>query len=129
VTADNAKANARAEAAHGDESLASARCLADNGFPRDAVSRAYYAAYHWARALLLAKGIESKTHRGTVQLFSLHFVKDGPLADEIAALLAHLQTYRELSDYTSTASFSEDQARAEIDRAARFIQACRPFVE
>ena len=128
MTADNAAANARAEAARGDESLASARCLVDNGFPRDAVSRAYYAAYHWARALLLSKGVEPKTHRGTVQLFSLHFVKDGPLADDVAALLARLETYRELSDYTSTASFSDAQAQAEVGRAELFIQACRPFV-
>jgi uncharacterized protein (UPF0332 family) len=69
------------------------------------------------------------THRGTVQLFSLHFVKDGPLTDDKAGILAHLETYRELSDYTSTATFTEDQARAELDRAGRFIEACRPFVD
>ena len=128
MTADNAKVNAADEAARGDESLASARCLAENGFARDAVSRAYYAAYHWARALLISRGVESKTHRGTVQLFSLHFVKDGPLTEETAALLAHLETYRELSDYNSTVVFTDEQAQAEVSRAERFVETCRPHL-
>jgi uncharacterized protein len=128
VTDGNAKANAREEVAHGDEALAAARCLIDNGFLRDAVSRAYYAAFHWARAMLLRKGIEPKTHRGVVQLFSLHFVKDGPLSEETASLLAHLETYRELSDYTPAAAFTAEQAREEVSRAERFIDACRPLV-
>lgn len=129
MTDDNAKANAEDEIAHGNESLDAACCLVDNGFLRDGVSRAYYAAYHWTRALLLTKGIEARTHRGAIQLFSLHFVKDGPLTDEAAALLAHLETYRELSDYTSMATFTEEQAREEIARAKRFISACRPIIE
>jgi uncharacterized protein (UPF0332 family) len=129
VTKDNAQANARDEIQHGNESLAAAQCLVTNGFLRDAVSRAYYAAYHWARAVLLTKGIEAKTHRGTIQLFSLHFVKDGPLSDDTAALLAHLETYRELSDYTSTVSFTETQAHEGITRSENFIQACRPLVQ
>ena len=75
------------EREHGNEALAAARCLLENGFLRDAVSRAYYAAFHRARASLLLRGMEPKTHRSTVQLFSLHFVKDGPLDDGVASML------------------------------------------
>ena len=128
MTPANAKANAAVETAHGSEALDAARCLAENGFFRDAISRAYYAAYHWARALLMTRGIEPKTHRGTIQLFHLHFVKDGPLSESDAAHLSHLETYRELSDYTSTAEFTEQQARDEIGRAAQFIAACTPHL-
>ena len=129
MTGYNAKANALDEAVHGSESLASSECLLDNGFLRDAVSRAYYAAFHWARAVLLSKGIEPKSHRGVIQMFSLHFVKDGPITEEAVDMLAHLATYRELCDYTSSASFTEEQVREEISRARRFIEACRPFVK
>ncbi|MFC1452849.1 HEPN domain-containing protein [Verrucomicrobiota bacterium] len=129
MTEDNARANARDEMDHGNEALEAARCLVDNGFRRDAVSRAYYAAYHWARAVLLLKGIEPRTHRGTIQLFSLHLAKDGPLTDETVGLLAHLETYRELSDYTPSARFTEHDARSEIERAERFIAACKPLAE
>lgn len=128
MTDENATANALAEVKHGNEALAAAECLIENGFLRDAVSRSYYGAFHWARAVLLLKGLEPKTHRGTVQQFSLHFVKDGPLEDDVASLLAHLETYRELSDYTSKTSFTEAQARNEVARARSFVDACRPLV-
>ena len=128
MTAANARANAQDELQHGDEALAAARCLVENGFLRDAVSRAYYAAYHWARAVLLLKGLEPKTHRGAIQLLSLHLVKEGLLTEDAAGLLAHLETYRELSDYSSSARFTDDDVRAEIARAERFIAACRPLV-
>ena len=128
MTDDNAKANARDEAAHGDEALAAAKCLAENGFLRDAVSRSYYAAFHWARAVLMLKGLEPKTHRGVVQLFSLHFVKDGPLGEEATTWLAHLETYRELSDYTSSVTFTSEQTGEEISRAEKFIASCRPIL-
>lgn len=129
MTEDNARANAQDEIVHGNEALEAARCLLANGFLRDAVSRAYYAAYHWARALLFLKGLEPKTHRGTIQLLSLHYGKDGPLSDETVGLLAHLETYRELSDYTSSTRFTEDDVHKEVGRAERFIAACQPVVD
>jgi len=125
VTGDNARENALEERARGDEALAAARHLLDGTFYSDAVSRAYYAAFHWARALLVSRGIEPRTHRGTIQLIVLHFVKEGHLAESDAATLAHLETYRELSDYNAAASFTRAQAEEEIARAGQFIEACR----
>jgi uncharacterized protein (UPF0332 family) len=125
VTDENSARNSADEAARGDEALAAARHLLSGGFHRDAVSRAYYAAYHWARALLLSQGVDPRTHRGVVQMLNLRFVKDGPMPEEIAAHLAHLETYRELSDYSALASFTQAQAEEEVQRAATFAAACR----
>lgn len=129
MTGDNAKANAQDEIQHGNEALEAARCLLANGFFRDAVSRTYYAAYHWARAVLFTKGLEAKTHHGTIQLLTLHFVKDGSLSVEAGKLLGDLEIHRELSDYTSAAQFTEAEAAGKIADAERFIDACRPLVE
>ena len=129
MTKDNAKENSVNEARRGDEVLGAARHLLSHGFYNDAISRAYYAAYHWARGLLVTRGLESKTHRGVIQLLNLHFVKDGPLAELTAAHLAHLETYRELSDYTAVTHFTETQAREEITHAVAFINACCPLIE
>ena len=128
MTDSNMTENATAEARRGDEALEAAKHLLTAEFFNDAISRAYYAAYHWSRALLFLKGLEPKTHRGVIQMIGLHYVKDGPLSDEAAALLAHLETYRELSDYTSTVEFTEKEAQAEIVRAEQFIAACRHIV-
>lgn len=129
MTGENRKDNAREEAWRGDTTLKAAKHLLEGGFSNDAISRAYYAAYHWARALLVSRGMDPKTHRGVIQLIGLHFVKEGGLSDEAGALLAHLETYRELCDYTSSAKFTEDQAREELGRAERFIETCRPLID
>lgn len=128
MTKTNAKENSVNEARRGDEVLNAARHLLSYGFYNDAVSRAYYAAFHWARALLFTRGIESKTHRGVIQLLNLHFVKDGPLSPQMAEHLSHLETYRELSDYTAIAQFTKDQTREELARAEAFIAACRSLI-
>ena len=129
MTGENGTLNAGDETRRGDEALEAARHLLRGGFYNDAVSRAYYAAYHWARALLFLKGLEPKSHRGVVQLIGLHYAMNGALDPEAGSDLAHLETYRELSDYRSGATFSESQAAQEISRAERFIEACRPLLE
>ncbi len=125
MTDENGRLNARDEAQRGDECLREAQLLLDSGFFLGAVSRAYYAAYHWARALLFLKGVEPKTHRGAIQLIALHYVQTGLLAEDDSAALGHLETFRELSDYNAKAKFDVAQARAEVQRARRFLEACR----
>ncbi len=125
MTEDNRRENARDEMRKGNECLAEARYLLNGQFYNAAVSRAYYAAFHWAVALLLMKGLEPKTHRGTIQLLHLHYVEAGHLSSEDALALAELETYRELSDYNAKASFDKRRAKQEIRRAESFIDACR----
>jgi len=125
VTGPNREANARAEMARGNETLQEARVLLREGLYNGAVSRAYYAAYHWASALLLTKGLEPRTHRGKIQLLSLHFVKPGLLSDEDAAQLSRLEDFLELGDYSAGVVFTEDDATKAVERAEAFIAACR----
>jgi uncharacterized protein (UPF0332 family) len=56
----------------------------------DAVSRAYYGALHFARALLATIDEEPKTHGGVLRLLSRDFVRTGQLEPEIAQLLSAL---------------------------------------
>jgi uncharacterized protein len=128
MTPANAEANARDEIARGDEALQEARVLLRERLFNGAVSRAYYAAYHWASALLVTKGLEPRTHRGKIQLVSLHFVRTGLLAEEAAAHLSRLEDFRELGDYSSAVSFGEVDAQDAIRRAEVFIEACRPHL-
>ena len=51
MTHDNRRRNIDAEVRRGDESLESAEILYAAGKLADAVSRAYYAAFHYAQAL------------------------------------------------------------------------------
>ena len=114
--------------ARGDEALRAAEELVRLELSNDAISRAYYAAYHWARALLYTKGLESKTHRGVIQLLGLHFVREGMLAEEAVHLLGQLADNREASDYSASVRFTEDESRQAIESAKRFIALIRPLV-
>ena len=60
MTEDNKRANIAAEVKRGEESLESAQILLSAGKHSDAVSRAYYGAFHFARALLLTLAQEPR---------------------------------------------------------------------
>jgi uncharacterized protein (UPF0332 family) len=129
VTGANRAANARAEAALGDDALQAAEALVGLGLHNDAVSRAYYAAFHYARALLLLEGLEPKTHRGVVSLLMDRYEKPGRLEPGAVSMLARLQTFRGLADYDASERLAKDRAQAEVAAARLFIEKARPFVE
>lgn len=128
MTAENGSANAAAEAAVGDDALRAARALIDLGLPNDAVSRAYYAAYHYARALLLTKGLEPKTHRGVLAFLTKHFESVDALGSESITAIARLETFRGLADYAASERLTDERAKAEVDAAARFVGVARALL-
>jgi uncharacterized protein (UPF0332 family) len=121
MTGTNRLANAASECARGDDALRAAKALLGLGLPNDAVSRAYYAAFHYARALLLTADLEPKTHRGVVALLLDRFEKPGRLEPGAVSELARLQTFRNLADYDSTERMAIDRATSEVEAAQRFI--------
>jgi len=128
VTGDNRQANARAEAALGDDSLEAAEALLGLGLFNDAVSRAYFAAFHHARALLLLAGLEPKTHRGVVALLMEHYEKTGRLKAGAVSTLARLQTFRGLADYDASERIARDRAEAEVAAARTFVEETRALL-
>lgn len=75
----------------GKDSLKSAEALVELDLILDGLSRAYYAALHHARALLLTIDIIPKSHKGALTLFSLHFIKTGKIPKEIGVIFSILQ--------------------------------------
>ena len=65
-----------AEWRRASEALRGAELLAAEGCCADAVSRAYYAVLHAAKAALLANGIEAGSHATVRRLFGLHLAGD-----------------------------------------------------
>jgi len=64
VTADNRKQNVADELVRAAQCLAAAEALVGLGLAADAISRAYYAAFHLVRALLFSRGTEPRSHQG-----------------------------------------------------------------
>lgn len=112
-----------------DEKLDAARALLAAAHFEDAVSRAYYAAYHAARAALLAEGHAPRTHHGVVSLFGQHLVRSGRIDVRLGRLLATLKDDREASDYEALASVDRRLAESSISSAEEIVQAIRALLE
>jgi len=125
VNAANRKQNADREALLGDDALRAAEALLSLALYNDAVSRAYYAAFHHARALLLLDGLEPKSHRGVLALLERHFEAAGRLSKEAVSRFARLQTFRGLADYDARDRLPKDRAEAEVASAGEFVREAR----
>jgi len=111
------------------ESLEAARVLLENGFYRDAISRAYYAMFYAASALLRAKGVVTKSHRGVIAKFGLEFVNKGIVEKYYAKALSLAETSRERADYDPTYRPSEEEAESIIEDVERFIERVEKALE
>ena len=107
------------------EKLEVAKSLFANAFYPDAVSRAYYAMFYAARALLSKKNIYPKTHRGVISQFGLLFVKAGKFKKEIFDLFARAQEDREEADYGLLSEIEEEEAKRIIGGAEEFLRECK----
>jgi uncharacterized protein (UPF0332 family) len=112
VTSAQTRLAIQAEMARGDEGLDEASLLLDGGKFAGSVSRAYYGAFHYARAMLLASGEEPRTHGGITRLIQRNYVVTGRMTPEEA-------------DYTAEFVISPDMARVELEGARAFVEAAR----
>jgi uncharacterized protein (UPF0332 family) len=106
-----------------------ARELRDRGDWDDAVSRAYYAAFHAAQAALLTEGQRADTHRGVAVLFGLLLVKAGKLDRRWGKFLANLKDDREAGDYDPLSYVDEPTTRRAVTEAEEFVAAVERYID
>ncbi len=104
-----------------DDDLETAQLLCDRGRYRSCISRAYYAMYYAAQALLLSEGLDTSTHKGVIKLINFHFTQTGKLPLNIAKLLKNAHDLRQLGDYST--DFISDEIISEkiIEDAKTFV--------
>lgn len=95
----------------------------------DAVSRAYYAVYHAAQALLLSEGERAETHKGVVTLFGLLFVKTGKFKKNLGKYLANLKDDRESGDYEIFSYIDKETAETAVTEAREFLREGKEYLE
>lgn len=128
MTEENKKHAIALEASRGDERLGDAEALLKGGRIGSVIGLAYYAAFHYARALILMEGLEAKTHGGVVHLVNLHFTRTARLSPELADVLASLQDRRERSEYDSATVFTPAMASRAVEQARQFTEAARAIL-
>ena len=120
---------AEKEIIRADKALRSATMLLAEGLLEDAISRAYYAVLHAAKAALAVANVAADSHAGVRRMFCLHLVKDALIEDEYAGILVSAQEDRELGDYDIDVVIDESRAGQRIQDAVRFVNRIKRYIE
>lgn len=102
--------------------LESAELLLDAKFFDASVSRAYYAMFYAAEALLLSKNLEFSSHKSVISLFGKHFVKTKIFKPEIGRQLNKAFEKRLLGDYSYSSKTQEQTAKEVMNWAKQFLK-------
>lgn len=128
MTGENRRRNAADELARAETCLTEARSLHAASLPYGAASRAYYAVFHAARALLFSLGLEARTHKGVVSLVGEHFVRPGRLSSTMGRLVSRMQRDREDADYAIGAVFTDEEVSRMLGEAETFLTEARRLI-
>jgi len=104
------------------EKLKAAEKLSEDGFYRDCVSRAYYAMYHLAKAVLVLQNKDPYSHRGVKILLASELVKHGLMDKDIYNLFVLAKEKREDADYRELIKITRKDAVKAIEDAKIFIK-------
>ena len=109
-------------------SLEAADVLAREAYGEDAVSRAYNAVLHAAKAALLVHGVAPESHAGVRRMFGQHLVRTGELEAQWSKRLTQHSDDRLAADYDAGVFFSAEDAQEECGQARAFIDRIRRYL-
>jgi uncharacterized protein (UPF0332 family) len=110
-------------------SIQAAKDMLEKEYFDIAASRAYYAAFYAASALLLKNGTDTNKHSGVIALIHQLFVKTGRLDKEHGKNLNWLFELRGIGDYGMSEHVSAGEAYKSIKVAEDFLKAALKILE
>ena len=111
-----------------EQAVDAARKLASDGYYDFAASRAYYAVFYAASALLLNEGLEFRKHSGVIAVIHQRFIKTGRLEKEFGKNLNWLFELRSIGDYGVTVHVPKTDVELAISAAASFLERVRSIL-
>ena len=103
------------------ETINVAKLCFENGHYKDAINRAYYAAFYAVKAVLALDNIDFKRHKDVAATFNHNYIASGMYEKEIGRLLSRLQKKRENSDYDDFYIASKEEAEDQIKFAEQIV--------
>ena len=103
------------------ETINVAKLCFENEHYKDAINRAYYAAFYAVKAVLALDNIDFKRHKDVVATFNRDYIASGMYEKEIGRLLSRLQKKRENSDYDDFYIASKEEAEDQIKYAEQIV--------
>ena len=109
--------------------LEDGRFLLDGGrSTQSVVNRAYYAMFYAALALLQKIGKVPSKHTGVISIFDVEFVAKGIFEKELSRSFHRAFELRQVSDYKSYESISNEKAKETLDKATVFVRAVNEYL-
>jgi uncharacterized protein (UPF0332 family) len=112
-----------------DQSIRAARELLSRGYYDFVASRAYYAVFYAATAILLHEELEFSKHSAVIASIHQRFVKTGRLDKKYGKDLNWLFELRGVGDYGATVHVSRQDAGKAIRAAEGFVQAIEALIQ
>jgi len=129
MTTETSRKFAKASLLRAEKALRSAKILLEHGEVEDSVSRAYYAMFHAAKAILFTMGVKAKTHKGVISSFGEHVVKKGVLDKEFADILRKAFDMRQRCDYETYAELEEELVKEVVSNAEKFVNKIKELLK
>lgn len=107
-----------------ENALKAARVLFTAEIYDDAVSRAYYAIFGIARALVVLDGCSFSKHGGVLSHFDREYVKTGIFSKDYSRIIHQAFQERQISDYGIDGIddfVTKDEAFSSIEDAEKFV--------
>jgi hypothetical protein len=129
MTADFSEEEIKKEFERAEKSLRSAQILLKDNLLEDAISRAYYAILHAAKAALLVESINIESHRAVRRLFGQHLIQTGKIDVKYSIILAEEQDDRFLADYDVIFSPEKERCQKRVEDAESFLSAIKEYIK
>jgi uncharacterized protein (UPF0332 family) len=110
------------------ECIGAAWLCQGRGFYSDAISRAYYAILHGAKAALQLYDIDARTHEGVKNVFGGSIAVAGLVERHWSREINSLGILRRAADYNVTRTFSESDSRLACERSEAFLNRIRALL-
>jgi uncharacterized protein (UPF0332 family) len=117
-----------AEWRRAQECIGAAWLCQGGGFYPDAISRAYYAILHGAKAALQLYDIDARTHEGVKNAFGRSIAVAGLVERHWSREINSLGVLRRTADYDVTRTFSESDSRLACERSEAFLNRIRALL-
>jgi len=111
------------------EALAAARELLVGAHFDACASRAYYAAFYAAKAMLVHRGISHVKHAGVIAAIHRDFVRTGLLHVDAGKAISRLFEIRGVADYGDMQRVEEQGAKEAVQLAGAFTHAVQTRLE
>jgi uncharacterized protein (UPF0332 family) len=110
------------------ESLAAAELLLNQGFAGFAASRAYYAMFYAAEAILLSRGLSFSKHASVISAFGQQFAKPGLVPKHLHRHLLDAFDMRQVGDYGAPGMIGAERAERVLAWARELVEAIAAFL-